>query len=47
MNIDHIFTYCMLFAGTLAKQQGKFDDVEYTKRLAYAVYETVKKLEGK
>jgi len=41
---DTTFLWCSLAAGSIAKDRGKFEDSEYVKRLAYALYETANKL---
>lgn len=35
------FHWCALAAGSIAKDDGKIDDSEYVKKLAYAMYESV------
>ena len=42
-NEDTTFLWCSLAAGSIARDNGKFDNSEYVKRLSYALYETANK----
>jgi hypothetical protein len=40
---DH-FHYCALAAGSIAQRAGRMSDSDYVRRLAYAMYEAVKRM---
>ena len=44
MTKPDFFHWCALAAGSIAKEDGNFDDSEYVRKLAYAMYESVLKV---
>ena len=46
MTKPDFFHWCALAAGSIAKEDGNFDDSEYVRKLAYAMYESVLKVKS-
>ena len=40
------FHWCALAAGSIARDRGKLDDSEYVRKLAYAMFTAVKKIDN-